>query len=322
MAVKVDVLIDFLETQWPNSNNNKLKGIESEIRLKEFLNNAGVHHIPGGWLMIPGKKDKHPIPTHSKICLLPKSTNNLVLADVAAYMFFRQVGVEAYFSILQCDSISSMSLPIKSRGRIKASHPKSIEVKLYKCNMFGELQEVSKEEAFKNFPKRSGYKGLRVYETGSIDRAVKPWTEYELVKNLFSFEYSRYYFQVDYLTSNNDLDIFIVGGSGKVYPVELKRKSKASDKSIGDWFGIDMGPFAKLAFFTANLMNNDAIYIVEEVDADGVFLDWWGIKFTELVKSCHWVGQAGGRGMTGGASSTFKIPKAAFSNLNELLSLI
>jgi hypothetical protein len=83
-----------------------------------------------------------------------------------------------------------------------------------------------------------------------------------------------------------------------------------------------MGPFAKLAFFTANGMNTDALYIVEELGDNNQFIQWLAIRYTELVKVCSWVGQSGGTGMTGGTSSTYKVPKAAFLPLIDLLPLL
>jgi hypothetical protein len=124
---------------------------------------------------------------------------------------------------------------------------------------------------------------------------------------------------VDYLVSNNDLDLFIVGQSGSAYPVELKSKSPVVDSSLGDWFGLDVGPFAKMTFFTANSMNTDALYVVQEVDEFRNHIEWLALKFTDLVKNCSWVIQSGGKGMMGGASSTIKIPKAAFTPLDKLL---
>lgn len=66
-------------------------------------------------------------------------------------------------------------------------------------------------------------------------------------------------------------------------------------------------------------MNTDALYVVQEVDDDRNFVNWLAIRFTDLVKSCSWVGRSGGQGMSGGASSTIKIPKLAFQNLSDLL---
>ncbi len=66
-------------------------------------------------------------------------------------------------------------------------------------------------------------------------------------------------------------------------------------------------------------MNTNALYIVKEVDDQRNLVQWLGIRFTDLVRSCSWGGQAGGKGMSGGASSTIKIPKAAFSELAVLM---
>jgi hypothetical protein len=73
-----------------------------------------------------------------------------------------------------------------------------------------------------------------------------------------------------------------------------------------------------MSFFTANSKNTDALYIVEEVDSERNHVEWFAIRFTDLVKSCSWVTQAGGRGMMGGASNTVKVPKAAFKRFDDL----
>ncbi|PSD44212.1 hypothetical protein C7E23_03035 [Elizabethkingia anophelis] len=63
----------------------------------------------------------------------------------------------------------------------------------------------------------------------------------------------------------------------------------------------------------------EALYFVEEVDATGNTIEWWGIRFSELLKTCHWVSQSGGTGMGGGASATIKVPKISFQALSTLL---
>jgi hypothetical protein len=183
----------------------------------------------------------------------------------------------------------------------------------------GDFKEMDFEDIFSRFPKRSGNKGLRCYETKRVHVSESPWCDDETISELFWFEYARYYCQIDYLISNNDLDLFIIGESGTPYPVEVKSKSPVVDGNIGDWFGLDVGPFAKMAFFTSNNMQTDALYIVQEVDEERNHVDWLGIKFTELVKSCSWVIQAGGQGMSGSGSSTIKVPKLSFKKLSLLL---
>lgn len=323
--------INFLETQWSSINDNKIKGIVAELAFKSFLNEQAVHYIPGGWIMCPGNKSLNEVPTRQKICLLPRSTTfswqeptapavaPVTPAEIAAYNYFRQVGVKAY---LVCPSEvveADFTIPQPSHGKERAFYPRNYPLEFKSISPVGQLQTNPVEEVFSEFPTRNGNSGLRCSEVNRIVANQAPWTDNEAIARLFWFEYARYFVQVDYLVSNNDLDLFILGPSGSCFPVELKSKAVANDNSLGDWFGIDMGPYAKLAFFTANAMNTDALYVVQEVDANRDHVEWYGIRFTELVRSCSWVGQAGGTGMMGGASSTYKVPKAAFTQLAGLL---
>lgn len=325
--------INFLETQWPSNNENKKKGILAELRLKDYLTQNNHHFISGGWIMSPGKPTiSSEIPTLDKLCILPRkhsfswetTTNNrnsLSLAELAAYNYFRQVGLTVLFANPVDINETSFQPPTPSARRVRAQFPRPYELQLQRISSTG-LTIVSTEDAFSKFPQRSGNRGISCKQINWIPQGDTPWTLPSVVSDLFWFEYTRYYFQINYLISNNDLDLFIVGASGASYPVELKSKTHTTDPSLGDWFGIDMGPFAKLSFFTSNAMNTDALYIVEHVDSAGVHLEWYGIKFTDLVKSCSWVGRSGGRGMTGSASSTYKIPMKAFKPLTHLMAEI
>lgn len=280
--------------------------------------------------MIPGKPINDIIPTKNKVFLIPRewhfpwqSTNSggatLSPAELSAYNYFRQLGISTYFAEPSAPAQSTFALPTQSTPIKSAVYPSSYHLDLKQVSPNGQLQTIAPESVFSNFPARNGTKGLRCYPLGRIDPSVPPWDDASVVSELFWFEYTRYYFQISYLLSNNDLDMYVIGQSGSAYPVEIKSKNAAKSDALGEWFGIDVGPFAKLAFFTANAMNTDALYVVEEVDANGQFLNWLAIRYTELVKACSWVGQGGGKGMTGSASSTYKVPKAAFSKLANLL---
>jgi hypothetical protein len=327
--------INFLETQWSSINENKVKGILAELRFKDFLILNNHHFVSGGWIVTPGKPTLGlcPVPSHEKICILPRQhrftwqgvgvqNNSLTPAEMSAYNYFRQVGVRALFATPIVIVEAAFELPSPSERRIRARYPKPYELQLQEVSPAGSLIPVSPIEAFRRFPMRNGNVGMRCYQTNRIDQQEAPWTSPAVVSDLFWFEYARYFFQVDYLLSNNDLDIFVIGPSGASYPVELKSKASANDSALGEWFGIDIGPFAKLSFFTSNAMNNDALYVVEEVTAQRVHVQWLGIRFTDLVKSCSWVGRSGGTGMMGGASSTYKIPKDAFSSLSTLMATL
>jgi hypothetical protein len=332
MPLNRDQALSFLQTQWSSINENKIKGITAELAFKDFLRTNNVHFVSGGWLLMPGNCTLAPIPAREKICILPRhhhftwedkttDDNGIVnLAEISAYNYFRHVGVKALFAQPRNICETDFALPTKSvNSTTPANYPRSYDLDLLEIAPDGRFKLVSRLDVFKNFPRRNGRRGLRCNSTGRLDATTLPWTNDHVIADLFWFEYCRYFIQTEFLVSNNDLDLFLIGQSGTPYPVELKSKKPSHDKSLGDWFGIDMGPFAKLSFFTANSMSTDAIYVVEEVDKERNHIEWYALKFTDLVKSCSWVGQAGGTGMMGGGSSTYKIPKTAFTTLSKLL---
>jgi hypothetical protein len=323
--------INFLETQWSSITDNKIIGILAELRFKSFLKANNSHFIEGGWIMIPADNSIHPIPTKEKICLLPLSHRFSweppgppqvpSLSGVAAYNYFRQVGMRACFTKPTGVVEANFQLPTRSSIRRQpAKYPLPYGLEFLEISPSGALQLVPFSQVFANFPKRTTLGSrLRVNSTARIDATKQPWINDSVVAGLFWTEYSKYYVQLHHRTANNDLDLFLIGQSGSAYPTEMKSKTPVPDSSLGDWFGIDSGPYAKLAFFTANSMHTDALFVVEEVDQSRNHVAWWGIRFTDLVKSCSWVPQPGGQNMGGGGSSTYRVPKKAFSPLTSLI---
>jgi hypothetical protein len=331
MPSSIQHAINFLETQWSSINDNKIKGIAAELAFKDFLNIQGIHFIPGGWIMSPGNKTLCQVPAREKVCLLPRnvifswqaSATNAAApvtpAEISAYNYFRQVGVRAYL-VCPSDIVeATFSIPQPSHRTTRATYPKNYHLDFMSISQNGELHSNPVGTVFQSFPIRNGNSGLRCSQLNRIAADQAPWNDSDAIARLFWFEYTRYFVQVDYLVSNIEEIHFIIAPSGSCFPVELKSKSVVNDNILGDWFGIDMGAFAKLALFTANSMNTDALYVVQEVYADRNHVEWYGLRFTELVKSCSWAGQAGGTGLMGGSPSTFKVPKAAFTRLVELL---
>ncbi len=325
--------INFLETQWSanvKTPENKIKGILAEVRFKSFLLENKIDYVSGGWLVIPGNCSQTPLAPREKICILPlkhsftwqePNIENQIfsVAEINAHSHFSQVGIKTYFAKPTSINEQQFEIPKQRAGKIKAKYPISYKLDLLSLSNLSSPTLEDPSKIFSLFPKRSNNIGLRCQKTGRIDTSQAPWTIPKVVSDLFWFEYARYYFQRDYLLSNNDLDMFIMGKNRTAYPVELKSKKPAFDKSLGVWFGIDVGPFAKLAFFTANSLKSEALFVVEEISDSGQTANWLGLKFTDLVKSCSWVGIGGGKGMMGGMSTTLKIPKAAFTPLKNLI---
>jgi hypothetical protein len=120
----------------------------------------------------------------------------------------------------------------------------------------------------------------------------------------------------EHLAVANDLD-YLVWGQKATYPVEVKEKTAAAGGNQGDWLGIDIGPFSKLAAFGA--YGHDSLFIVREITDRSTrqMKAWRMIRFSDLCRACSWVYQGGGKNMLGGASAVVKVPLAAFQPLDR-----
>jgi hypothetical protein len=58
----------------------------------------------------------------------------------------------------------------------------------------------------------------------------------------------------------------LLENQGRAYPIKFKSKTSLINASLGDWFGIDIGPFSKLSFYVSLSNNMEALYFIEEVD--------------------------------------------------------
>jgi hypothetical protein len=140
----------------------------------------------------------------------------------------------------------------------------------------------------------------------------------ESVADEFSKENLRVAFQSRFMSEISDVD-GIFWGQQITYPLEIKEKTAATNNKLGEFFGLDIGPFVKLAFYAAKRGNLHSLFIVREINnpVSRNLLNWWFITFDELAQYASWVQQAGGASMTGGASAVVKIPKAEFKPLDH-----
>jgi hypothetical protein len=108
-----------------------------------------------------------------------------------------------------------------------------------------------------------------------------------------------------------DVDGFIVAYAGTVIPIEIKDKSLTRE---GD-FGIDAGRILMLLRLCLATDSN-ALYLIRQVDesAARALVSWRYITLADMVMGCRWNLQAGGRGMTGGATQTVMISGDLFQD--------
>ena len=122
-----------------------------------------------------------------------------------------------------------------------------------------------------------------------------------------------------YTAEISDVD-GILWGNEKTYPLEIKEKTAASDSKLGDYFGIDVGPFVKLAYYAAKRGNLHSLFVVREIEdtTTRALKKWWFIPFDRLAQYASWNQQGGGTNMRGGASTVVRIPKDRFTELNRV----
>lgn len=134
----------------------------------------------------------------------------------------------------------------------------------------------------------------------------------------FAKEHLRVSFQSIFMSEVSDID-GIFWGNQFTYPLEIKEKTAATDRNLGEYFGIDVGPFVKLAYYAAKRGNLHSLFVVREIEdtVSRALKQWWFITFDQLAQYASWNQQGGGTNMRGGTSTVVKIPKDQFKPLTR-----
>lgn len=140
----------------------------------------------------------------------------------------------------------------------------------------------------------------------------------ENVTEEFAKEHLRVSFQTSFMSEVSDID-GIFWGNQFTYPLEIKEKTAAFDRNLGEYFGIDVGPFVKLAYYAAKRGNLHSLFVVREIEdiTSRALKQWLFITFDQLAQYASWNQQGGGTNMRGGASTVVKIPKDQFKSLTR-----
>jgi hypothetical protein len=297
----------FLERSITSLNLNKLRGLLAEVELRNYLDSLGFGDrvSPGGWIARcdgPGNFGHNTIVLFPEVVeagrqydqqrMFPQPSHGLHTICAT----FHQSGIAAYF----CAATVAVSDDSSTLGW------KSIQLGLPT-----QQQYVSFPGSMPQFRVRpKPYNFLR-YKT---DTTLIQDTD---VPEEFSKEHLRVTFQSKYFAETSDID-GIFWGQQYTYPLEIKEKTPGTDKKMGEFFGLDLGPFVKLAFYAAKRGNLHSIFIVREIDSVETrgLRQWWFITFERLAQFASWTPQGGGTNMLGGASTVVRVPKAEFSPLD------
>jgi hypothetical protein len=299
----------YLSRSISSLNRNKLNGLLAEVDLRAHLKSLGFGDrvSRGGWIArrVGAGEFAHQTAVFFPETIQPAieypNSRPLPQADVGLHTIcatFHQTGIFAYFCAASvAGAATEKTVTWRS---IQLGLPSSQEYKPFP-------QSVS--TLFSARTRR--YKLLRYKtDTSSVPSIA--------IAEEFSKENLRVAFQTAFMTETSDVD-GILWGQRHTYPLEIKEKTAAFDKRTGDYFGLDVGPFVKLAYYAVRRGNLHSLFIVREIDSveRRNLVNWWFIKFDELSQFASWVSKAGGKGMGGGASSVVCIPKVEFKLLTR-----
>jgi len=305
-SINLDEMKAYLGKSLSSVNRNKIHGIKAEVAFREYLTTLGYADrvSVGGWIARNTYEDYG----HHIVALFPETiipdtnyTAAPTVGDVPIGLHticstMHQLGVKSYYSrplVDVMDDTSSISWSTLQLG--VPFTPENSPL-----NITG--------AAFT--PRSRNYNFLRY----NSDVSELPDS---IIPEEFTKEHLRVSFQNEFMAEISDID-GIFWGERHTYPVEIKEKSAARDNDMGEWFGLDVGPFVKLAFYAAKKENLHSIFVVREVDntEERNFIGWWYITFDTLAQYAGWTPRGGGPSMGGGRSAVVRIPKSAFSPFN------
>jgi hypothetical protein len=292
---KIDILT-FLSSRYPSRNLNKVRGVVAEIEFGGHIESLAANRlVRGGWIFEP------PTPGFclSRVALFPAHFNAPVAPPppaLQAALYLRQANLR----VLYCLPSSSGSLNCSSdAGDLSGPAP---------------LPPIPLSEEFEAYPGRRRVYRPPKFTSDLSALATAPSNELE---SLFARESLLESLRTDYMVSGNDLD-FLLWGKSTIYPVEVKEKTVRSDDAMGDYFGLDVGPFTRLASFSEYGGWMHSLFVVREVsdDPERRFKQWWYCRLDSLCRHSSWVFRGGGKNMGGGRSAVARVPIAAFHPLD------
>jgi hypothetical protein len=297
----------YLGRSIPSLNQNKLRGVLAEIAFRDHLATLGFADrvSAGGWLARStgqGQFANHTVVAFPEIIMPNTEYPPARVFDAppnglhSVCAVFQQIGVAGYF----CQPVVG-----------NLGDPLSVTWHALRLGVPERQVHQPLTTALSTLTARlRAYNFLRC----STDTSALPETA---ISEEFSKEHLRVSIQTPFLVECSDVD-GVLWGQQFTYPIEIKEKTVAKDNRVGQYFGIDTGPFVKLAYYAARRGNLRSLFVVREIDQPTTrnLVGWWYITFEALAQVASWVPQAGGTNMGGGGSTVVKIPKAAFAPLD------
>lgn len=305
----IDEMRSYLYRSLSSLNKNKINGLLAEIDFRRHVQTLGFDARVsfGGWIVRSDSRGDFDFGQHTAVLFpevirpdhdylldrqLPEPSRGLHTICATFY----QIGIRSYFCV-PCVSSNNDQKQIQWKST-ELGRPDIQPYTTFPDSIIG----------FNQRPKKYNFLRYHSDASGIPEYAVPEEFTKEALRVAFA---SRFY------SEPSDVD-GLFWGQEKTYPLEIKEKTRAHDKTIGDFFGIDVGPFVKLSYYAAKRGNLHSIFIVREIDDVNTrqLVKWHYITFEKMAQYASWVFRPGGRGMTGGRSATIRIPVKQFDTLN------
>lgn len=291
-------------------NQNKLNGLLAEVDFRQHLQKEGfLDRISlGGWIarrVGPGDFARRTVAIfpellsdgHSLTRGRPRAEPSRGLHTICAT--FHQIGIYSFFCTPQVDEENSAE---------------GIRWDAVQLGTPAQTEFHSLTDALRDYLSLRARKyNFLTYQT-DVTRIPEANLTEEFLK-----EQLRVSMQSIFMSEISDID-GIFWGNQFTYPLEIKEKTFGVDRNLGEYFGIDVGPFVKLAYYAAMRGNLHSLFVVREIEdtTSRALRQWWYIKFDQLARFASWNQQGGGTNMRGGTSTVVKIPKDQFKPLTRI----
>ncbi|HZW96110.1 MAG TPA: hypothetical protein VFF64_24405 [Candidatus Eremiobacteraceae bacterium] len=309
-SIALPQMRQYLSRSIASLNLNKLRGTLAEVDFRDHLSSIGFagRVSPGGWI---ARRKGENVFAHSTVAIFPEIVDpaqdygpNRILPNPSQGLHticatLHQSGIASFYSAA---TITAGDDPFVGMTW------QAIELGVPMQGQYQSLAQALTPLQFANRERR--YNHLRYHtDTSLIPDGAVP--------EEFSKEHLRVSFSTAYMAELSDID-GIFWGRWNTYPIEIKEKTPAPSRDMGLFFGLDVGPFVKLAFYAAKRGNLHSLYVVREIDNanDRNLVQWWFITFDQLAQFASWIPQAGGPAMGGGQSSVVRVPRIEFQPLN------
>ena len=305
MAPTRTEMLAYLARAYSSVNANKLNGIRAELDFARYVEGAGFasRTTPGGWILRPNRVAS--FGKESSVALFPlpvapagrtaggidAGTVGTAVRAIAAHL--QSANIDTY--LCELDASGAWNATLVGRPSEAAPVPVADVLK----GRFTARTRAYNHLRYKNDP-----------------ASLEGFNDLELAR-LYALESVRITVAADYFAEASDIDTLLWGRS-RVYPIEMKEKTRANDQDIGPWFGLDVGPFTKLGFYAAWYQRFSSLFVVREIGdvQTRKLVRWWVVDFDTIAKRASWVLRSGGTSMGGSASAVIRIPIDAFTELD------